>query len=243
LFAGTKRMYLLSSDKTGRISDWQEVGAWSDTGDPKAVELISLTPNSGSGGAVTLTSVVKDGDGANTIQFTQFVMNAGLNGYNACFIHYDRASNTFYLLKDDASAWLGLEPGKQVQNSQCVLRAEGSGGTASGNTLTVTYNLLFKGGFTGSRQIYLWTAGNDADIQSWKQMGTWNVSGATLSSAGGSSPTRATRKVAEETGALPGIPSSLSMPTHYRVIRDGMLYRVGETVVETSLPGNADQRR
>ncbi len=244
-FAGAKRMYLLSGDNTGLISDWQEVGAWSDTGDRRAVELISLTPDNGSGGAVTLTSIVRDSDGANTIPFTQLVMNAGLNGFNACFIHYDRASNVFFLLKDDGSDWFGLRAGPgtagQVANSQCVLRAAGSGGTASGDTLTVTYNLQFKGGFTGSRQIYLQVLDDTGVIQTWRQMGSWTVSGATLSSAGGSS-------VSSRGGSGQGFkepPGGLvfETPRRYRVMQRGNVWLVGAEEGDAASPGVTQQQR
>jgi hypothetical protein len=207
------------------------------------VELISLTPNSGSGGSVTFTSVVKDSDGASTIPFTQFVMNAGLNGYNACFIHFDRASNAFFLLKDDASGWFGLLGGTagQVANSQCVLRGTGSGGTASGDTLTVTYNLQFKSGFAGSRQIYMQAVDNTGVIQSWKQMGSWTVSGTTISSAVGTDG-MTSREQKEKALDEPGAPV-FETPRRYRVIQEGEVYRVGAEDTDVALPGVAPERR
>ena len=60
-------------------------------------------------------------------------MNGTLNGVNACFIHYDRASNAFFLLNDTATGWLGLIAGSSgsVSNGQCTLNGIGSGGLAS----------------------------------------------------------------------------------------------------------------
>jgi len=242
-FAGTKAVYLLAGDSSGAVSSWQQVGSRSDTGDTQVVELISLTPSSGSGGSVTFTSVVKDSDGATTIPFTQFVMNAGLNGYNACFIHFDRASNAFFLLKDDASGWFGLLGGTagQVANSQCVLSGTGSGGRASGDTLTVTYNLQFKSGFAGSRQIYMQAVDNTGVIQSWKQMGSWTVSGTTISSAGGTAQMQSAigpEKSVEEPEA-----PVFATPTRYRVIRDGEVYRVGDEESDVISPSRARRTR
>jgi hypothetical protein len=243
-FGGTKAVYLLAGDSGGAVSSWQQVGTRSDTGDTQVVELISLTPSSGSGGSVTFTSVVKDSDGATTIPFTQFVMNAGLNGYNACFIHFDRASNAFFLLKDDASGWFGLLGGTtgQVANSQCVLSGTGSGGTASGDTLTVTYNLQFKSGFAGSRQIYMQAVDNTGVIQSWKQMGSWTVSGTTLASASGPAPMES-RTISRKSLGIPATPAFES-PKQYRVIRQGDVLMVGSEEAGLATPGSAgDSKR
>ncbi len=174
-FAGVKNIYQFSGDTMGEGSGWQPMGTWSDTGDPTLVEIVSLTPNSGGGLSQTFTAVVKEGGGANTIAFAQLVMNAGLNGINACFIHYDRASNVFYLLNDAGTGWFGLISGSatQVQNSQCILHGVGSGGTVSGSNLTITYNLSFTGSFTGARQIYMQAVDQANVIEVWHQTATW----------------------------------------------------------------------
>jgi hypothetical protein len=179
-FAGVKNVYQFSGDTLGNGSGWQTMGFWYtggalNTGDPSVVELISLTPNSGAGVSQVFTAVTKDGDGAVTIPFVQFVMNAGLSGFNGCFIHYDRASNVFYLLNDTGTVFSGLVAGSatQVSNSQCTLHGIGSGGTAVGPDLTVTYNLDFSAGFAGTKQIFMQAVDNTGIIEVWHQMGTW----------------------------------------------------------------------
>ncbi len=174
-FAGVKTVYQFSGDTTGNGSGWQQMGTWSDTGDANLVEIVSLTPNSGSGVSQRFAAVVQEGGGANTIAFAQLVMNAGLNGINACFIHYDRASNIFYLLNDAGTGWFGLIAGSstQVQNSQCILQGVGSGGTVSGSNLTITYNLSFTGSFVGAKQIYLQAVDQTGIIEVWHQIANW----------------------------------------------------------------------
>jgi len=126
------------------------MGTWNDTGDPSAVELISLTPNSGTGVSQVFTAVTKDGDGATTIPFVQLVINAGLSGSNGCFIHYDRASNVFYWLNDAGTAFAGMFAGSgQVSNSQCTLHGVGSGATTVGSNLTITLQSDFRSGLCG----------------------------------------------------------------------------------------------
>ena len=43
----------------------------------------------------------------------------------------------------------------------------------SGNSLTITYNLTFSAGFTGTKQTYLQAVDNNGVIEVWHQMGTW----------------------------------------------------------------------
>ncbi len=242
-FAGTKTAYLLAGDNVGLVSDWQEVGSSSDSGDARAVEITSFAPLSGNGPFQTFSAGVRDADGANTIAFVQFVMNAGLNGFNACFIHYDRASNAFFLLKDDASGWFGLVGGSaaQVENSQCVLRGVGSGGTSTVDTLSINYNLQFKTAFTGSRNIYLQAVDNTGVIQSWKQAGTWTVSGATLASASGPAPMTARNRGGNSLSA-PAAPA-FETPRQYQVIQQGDVLLVGPEEADPASPGAARESK
>ena len=173
-FGGSKSIHQFSEDILGNGSSWILMGTWNDTGDPSAVELVSLTPNSGTGVSQVFTTVTKDGDGATTIPFVQFVMNNGLSGFNGCFIHYDRASNVFFLLNDAGTAFSGMFAGSgQVSNSQCTLHGAGSGGTVLGSNLTVTYVLEFSAGFTGTKKVFMQALDNTNCIQVWRQMGTW----------------------------------------------------------------------
>jgi hypothetical protein len=176
-FGGLKTIYEYVGE-TATIG-WQPVGAWNDTGDPSVVELISLTPKSGSGTSQTFTAVAKDGYGAFTIPFVELVMTAepigSFNG-NGCFIFYAQASNVFYLLNDSATAFSGLVAGSagSVSNSQCTLNGVGSGGAGVGSNLTVTYNLIFSLSFAGTKQIYMQAVDNNSANEVWHQMATWN---------------------------------------------------------------------
>jgi hypothetical protein len=174
-FAGVKNIYQFSADTQGNTSGWQGMGTWNDTGNPSAVELISWSPSSGAGASQVFTAVVRDGDGGSTIPFVQMVMNGSLSGPNGCFVHYDRASNTFFLLNNSGTAWSGLVGGTagQVSNSQCTLKGVGSGGAVVGSDLTVTYNLDLAPAFAGSKKIFLQAVDNTNVIQPWRQMGTW----------------------------------------------------------------------
>ena len=242
-FAGTKSVYQLAGDSNGGNSGWQLMGTWTDTGDPNVLEITTMTPTAGAGASTVVTANVRKGDGVAKIAFVQFVMNAGLNGFNACFIHYDRASNVFFLLKDDASGWFGLVGGSaaQVENSQCVLRGVGSGGTSTVDTLSINYNLQFKTAFTGSRNIYLQAVDNTGVIQSWKQAGTWTVSGATLASASGPAPMTARTRARSSLSAP--TPPAFETPRQYRVIQQGDVLLVGPEEADPASPGAARESK
>ena len=177
-FSGLKGVYQFAGDTSQVTSGWIPMGTWNDTGDPTVVELVSLSPNSGTGFTQTFTAVTKDGDGGSTIPFVQFVMTgqpiSAFSG-NGCFIHYDRGSNVFFLLNDAATAFSGMFAGSgSVSNSQCTLTGAGSGGTAVGSNLTVTYNLTFAPGFAGNKQIYMQAVDNTGVIEVWHQIAAWN---------------------------------------------------------------------
>lgn len=173
-FSGLKKIHHLTGDTLGNTSGWTDMGIWQDFGDPNVVEVTSFTPNSGTGASQTFTASVTDGNGAGTIPFIQLVMNNELSGYNGCFIHYDRASNVFFLLNDAGTEFSGMFAGSgQVSNSQCTLNGSGSGGVVSGNTMTVTYNLTFAPGFSGLKKTYMQAVDTSGVIQVWRQVGTW----------------------------------------------------------------------
>lgn len=174
-FSGDKKIYQLAGTAPGGNSGWWEMGTWGDTGDPAAIEITGLNPSSGNSATQTFTAEIKDGDDADTIPFVQFLMNASLQGTNGCFIHYDRVSNAFFLLSDDAGAWSGIIGGSDgsVANSQCSLSGLGSGGVGVGKTLTITYQLTLAPTFSGPKKVFLQTVDDTGIIESWHQMGTW----------------------------------------------------------------------
>ena len=178
-FAGTKTIYEFSADTLGNGSGWSPVGSTNDSGDVNVVEITSLAPLPGSGFNQTLTATIKNGTGAATTQFAELLVTgqplATFSG-NGCFIFYVPSANVFYLLNDAASTFSGLVAGSSasVSNSQCTLHGAGSGGTPSGSTLTVNYNLSFTAGFAGSKHVYMQAADSAGNIEAWHNEGTDN---------------------------------------------------------------------
>ena len=65
----------------------------------------SVTPSSGYGAAQTFAVTVFDA--ASEISQVYVIINDTLNGAPACYVTYAAASNTFWLMNDDGSAWQG----------------------------------------------------------------------------------------------------------------------------------------
>ena len=138
-----------------------------------------MIPARGSGAGGTFTFTFTDTNGANDLGVMNILVNDWLDGRHACYLAYARGNNTLYLMNDNGD---GLLPGKVLNgtgslgNSQCTVSGVGSSATPSGNTLTLTLNMTFGGGFAGNRVFYL--AARDMSEQNntgWQAMGSWTV--------------------------------------------------------------------
>jgi hypothetical protein len=147
---------------------------------------VSVTPSSGSGGSQVFTVVVTDTNGATDISEVDMYVMSGVkpgsvSGWSAheCIVRFQRAAGTVGLVVDAGGAFgVSAAAGGVASNSQCTIFGSGSSATASGNTLTVKFNITFDGSvFSGAKQIYL-AAGNNAGQWSTnfqQQFGSWTI--------------------------------------------------------------------
>lgn len=147
---------------------------------------VSVTPSSGSGGSQVFTVVVTDTHGATDISEVDMYVMSGVkpgsvSGWSAheCIVRFQRAAGTVGLVVDAGGAFgVSAAAGGVASNSQCTIFGTGSSATASGNTLTVKFNITFDGSvFNGAKQIYL-AAGNNAGQWSTnfqQQFGSWTI--------------------------------------------------------------------
>jgi hypothetical protein len=88
---------------------------------------VSVTPSSTSSpnpGPVTFTFTASDPNGYAYIDWVQMLYNWAADGTHACYMYYDRRSNSIYLMNDPGNAWFGpvaLGTPGVLQNSQCSL--------------------------------------------------------------------------------------------------------------------------
>jgi hypothetical protein len=176
-YNGLRNVNLFVSDKQANETGWRQLGSYTAAADPSPIDIVSLTPNSGSGAERVFTVTYRDTGGAGNIAWGLMSIHANLNAVSGCYIHYDRASNLFLLMNDAASGWLALVPGSTatVQNSQCILRGAGTGRSLSGTDLIVSYDLQFKPGYAGAKEINVQMANQQGKDKPWTRMGTWTV--------------------------------------------------------------------
>jgi len=141
--------------------------------------VTSLSPVSGSGANHTIVFTFTDPDGYQDLRILNVLINNALNGNNACYLAYDRLTNTLYMVPDNGT---GLLPGLvlngsgSVSNSQCTVNGAGSSALGAGNTLTMTLSMNFnQTTFPGDKITYLAARDNAFNNSGWRVMGVWSV--------------------------------------------------------------------
>ncbi len=174
-FAGARNVYMEVSDGAAD-SGWQQRGSWTipAEGPPAAV---SVTPNSGAGLSQTFAFAFSDPAGYGAIVSTQIVINNPMSTYAACYLLYQRASNSLYLTNDAGSAWqtpVTVGQSGTLANSQCSVNSAASSVSTSGTNLTLNLALTFSSAFAGTRNVYMEVYDGAGD-SGWQQRGNWTV--------------------------------------------------------------------
>lgn len=148
------------------------------TAPPQTPTVTALSPIATSGTQQTFTFSFADPDGAADLWVVNALINNFLNGAGACYIAYDRPSNTLFLVNDvgDNATGLVLNGSGTTSNGQCTIVGAGSSATVSGNTLTLTLVIQFNATtFSGRKVVYM--AARDAlqNNSGWQPMGTYSV--------------------------------------------------------------------
>jgi len=176
-FAGTKNIYMLATSATGSSSGWKQRGTW--TIGPDLVQVISLSPDFGSGASQAFTLHYSDlaGAGDLSIARVRFAYNSG-DAAGTCSAWYDANAATIRLM-NDAGAWGSPVPlgSGTLSNSQCTLNLASSTATLSGPDLTLVLSIAFTPAFLGPKDIFM-VAGSKATAYAktvWLPMGWWWV--------------------------------------------------------------------
>ena len=173
-YNGTKQIYLFASNKAGQYNSnyQQQFGSWTIPAQSAVPTPVSISPSSGSGDEQVFTATFTDPNGASNIGLTEiYIMNgvvpgsaSGWSGHE-CIVRLDPGTKDMYVVTDAGGAYsapVSLTSGSLLQNSQCTVATSGSSMSASGNTLTVNYDVFFNTtNFSGAKQLYL-TANNAA---------------------------------------------------------------------------------
>jgi hypothetical protein len=141
--------------------------------------FVSVSTGSGvavPGTPVTLTQTFGHTSGATNIQFEQLLIHNQLNGVGACYLSYDRASNSVVLqYPSSGSGWSTPGSGQTASNAQCTLYASGSFASYNGNSLSVTYRVSFAASFGGNKDLWVLARDYASLCAGWSDVGNYRV--------------------------------------------------------------------
>ena len=182
---GAQKAYMYTYDNAGLYANWQQMGTWTTSSVSSAPPtLISATPSSGGGFTQTFTYTASSVNSYYYLATLYMLFNSSLNGTGACYVIYNRLSNTINLMNDAGSAWSGVPVGTagMLSNSQCSVDTVASYASASGNNVTVNLAITFKTAWAGAKSNFFYVGDRGGNAAGWQQMGTWTVGAAPPSS-------------------------------------------------------------
>lgn len=177
-FAGVKSNEGYVQNIAGQNSGLQTLGSWTVTGGTPILTATSVTPNSGAGlGPQVFTYTYSDSSGYANISYGYSMLSSSGGIANSCLVLFIRSSDSFYLLNDSGSQFLGPITGGSnttLSNSQCILNAAGSGISGTGNNLSVKAQLSFHAAFAGLKTNYAYVVNSSGQASPLQNLGTWN---------------------------------------------------------------------
>jgi hypothetical protein len=179
-FAGTKNLFVYALDQQYQHSGWQTKGSWVVPGGSsnQPPTLGSVTPSSGSGSNRTFRFTASDPNGYGDLISMQVVFDQSVGVPNTCHLAYGPPANQIFLLNDSRTQWLGgvqLGSGGTLSNGQCSVNLGASSAFGSGNTVTLDLNMTFSGGYSGAKNIWMYTLDKLYKGPGWQAKGTWTV--------------------------------------------------------------------
>ncbi|MBI5694651.1 MAG: hypothetical protein HZC51_02770 [Nitrospirae bacterium] len=166
--------------------DRQPRGATPDIG---ADELVGAAPNvtpvnvsataanGVPGSAQQVVAVWSDANGAMDLNNMQLQVGTNATG-GIIKVRYVRSTNLLHMVNDAGNAWLGgFTPGSAnvISNSRGSLNCATTTVTASGNNITVSFNLTPAATYTGSKNLSMYAVDNSGAATAWQSRGTWSI--------------------------------------------------------------------
>jgi hypothetical protein len=177
-FTGGKVLYAAARTTDEVNTGWRTVGVY-DIPVTTVSFPNSSTANPAAGTATTtVLSFTYRAQGSHTnLETVWGLVNTALDGAGACYFAYNAPSNLLFLVPDNGNGAqaqsIPLPGSGTIENSQCRINAFGSVVNRSGDTLSLTLNVTFKGGFSGPKVI--WTAASTLAnlVSPWRAAGAW----------------------------------------------------------------------
>jgi len=203
-FSGEKTIRTFANAAGGLSSGWQDRGSWTVPGSAPAptdsrkrrktatatttttlapeptptiqsgVQVLSVTPASGSGSSATFVMQYADSRGARNL-VAEWVRFSG--GTGMCMIYHERVTNTVYLINDAGSAWYTgtIRTATTLQNASCAVNLGNSSVSIDGSVLTLNLAINFKAPFAGTKNITMFASALGDLSTGWQNRGTWIV--------------------------------------------------------------------
>lgn len=178
-FTGSHNIFMNVFDMAYKSPGWMEEGSYT-VGEPNEIpENHALNPASGSGGWKTFTTIYKDGDGCNDLRYVYFKMaDSAADVANCVYVRYRVVTGKIDLRTNTGGSWIyGPVIGTvaTIGNSQVKMNCANISVIKSGKYLTVKLPLVFKSGFSGAKNIYMFCSDSVNQNSGWQLMGTFTV--------------------------------------------------------------------
>jgi hypothetical protein len=137
---------------------------------------VTVEPAAGHGGEATFHAIASGGA---AIREVRLLVNAFVDGRNACYVYYNANANSFALVNDSGAGSSSLAAGQpgSIENSQCILDGSGTKTTTAGARVDVALKLRFKPEFKGDKKIFALLEDANGRSTQLVQKGTWTVHG------------------------------------------------------------------
>ena len=171
---GLKNIYLNAVGSTGLSSGYRTAGTWLVQNNAPTV---AATPASPTGLSQSLQFIFSDAGGASDISYGQIVINSVLAGNNSCYVVFHKTLNLLALANDAGTGWtyLNFAQNGTLQNSQCQVQAAVNAVTSTDTSTTLTLQITFAPGTSGSKNIYLDAVSLSGLPSGYRTVGTWLV--------------------------------------------------------------------
>lgn len=163
------------SDPAGAPIEWHDAirEAKKEVAGPPLPNPGSVTPSSGTGNRQAFSFNFKIDNGL-AVTGASILISEGTRRENSCWMHYDAASNLFFLANDNITRWDSVQFGTtgSIRNSQCIALLGGSSVVRNGAELTLNFSLWFLDG--GQKDVFLRASGPGYD-SGYVPTSTWTV--------------------------------------------------------------------
>ena len=179
-FGGSKVIYTAARDTGAGNSGWKTIGvSLIPDANPTFPRTGPMTPATIRFATQTVTVTYTDSTSTANIVTGWMLINSAVDGGQACYVAYYAPANLIFLIPDNGdgaqATSMVLSSTNTLENSQCLINAQGSSTSTAGGQLTLNLKVTVKAAFAGPRGV--WTAMQNmvGQVSPWRIAGSWLV--------------------------------------------------------------------